>query len=85
MHPHAAGAAVTGTRHTHRQIFKRRQRQEQFRAAVAFALALGTFNVGILEVVLVGFKQHTKLLNALPTPLSTPQTASSRRRAATYR
>lgn len=48
MHPDAAGAAVTGTRHTHRRTFKRRQRQEQFRAAVAFALALGTVTERIL-------------------------------------
>lgn len=39
MDPKRAGAAVTGSRHTDRQTFDRRQRQEQFRAALALAMA----------------------------------------------
>lgn len=39
-HPEAACSTVTGTRYTDRKVFPRRQRQEQFRAALAFALAL---------------------------------------------
>lgn len=89
MHPDAAGAAVTGTRHTHRRTFKRRQRQEQFRAAVAFALALGTFTHGthLVLVDVVGDRLYQARHNndRINPPPPQPQTVSFRRRAATCR
>lgn len=88
-HPDSACSTVTGTRHTHRQTFKRRQRQEEFRAALAFAMALGTYVCSVMMRQGKGTASNTTqsiVSLQFPNPLSLiPKTASSPRRAATCR